>query len=131
MSDICLPQGMMGGYVPGLPQMQGPVDGIVSMGSLQSHHHHHHHGLTPPPHLLQACVTALPNVPIQGVMAQGVAPMVGSPAPGISPYGQQVSGSYCSQQGPHRHNLRVKLFMSQKSLKIEIICKVQRSMLGF
>ncbi|XP_041447007.1 protein polybromo-1-like, partial [Xenopus laevis] len=82
--------GMMGGYVPGLPQMQGPVDGIVSMGSLQSHHHHHHHGLTPPPHLLQACVTALPNVPIQGVMAQGVAPMVGSPAPGISPYGQQM-----------------------------------------
>uniref|UniRef100_A0A6I8SE42 Protein polybromo-1 n=1 Tax=Xenopus tropicalis TaxID=8364 RepID=A0A6I8SE42_XENTR len=76
-------EGMMGGYLPGLPQMQGSVDGIISMGSLQSHHHHHphhHHGLIPPPHLLQ-----------------GVAPMVGSPAPGNNPYGQQMG--ILTQQG--------------------------------
>ncbi|XP_076985134.1 protein polybromo-1 isoform X3 [Tamandua tetradactyla] len=77
--------GMMGGYPPGLPPLQGPVDGLVSMGSMQPLHPG---GL--PPHHLPPGVPGLPGIPPPGVMNQGVAPMVGTPAPGGSPYGQQV-----------------------------------------
>ncbi|XP_023571425.1 protein polybromo-1 isoform X3 [Octodon degus] len=78
-------EGMMGGYPPGLPPLQGPVDGLVSMGSMQPLHPG-----GPPPHHLPPGVPGLPGIPPQGVMNQGVAPMVGSPAPSGSPYGQQV-----------------------------------------
>eukprot|EP00072_Mus_musculus_P045115 XP_006519480.1 PREDICTED: protein polybromo-1 isoform X16 [Mus musculus] len=77
--------GMMGGYPPGLPPLQGPVDGLVSMGSMQPLHPG-----GPPPHHLPPGVPGLPGIPPPGVMNQGVAPMVGTPAPGGSPYGQQV-----------------------------------------
>ncbi|XP_075864488.1 protein polybromo-1 isoform X5 [Microcebus murinus] len=77
--------GMMGGYPPGLPPLQGPVDGLVSMGSMQPLHPG-----GPPPHHLPPGVSGLPGIPPPGVMNQGVAPMVGTPAPGGSPYGQQV-----------------------------------------
>ncbi|XP_049719216.1 protein polybromo-1 isoform X3 [Elephas maximus indicus] len=77
--------GMMGGYPPGLPPLQGPVDGLVSMGSMQPLHPG-----GPPPHHLPPGVPGLPGIPPPGVMHQGVAPMVGTPAPGGSPYGQQV-----------------------------------------
>ncbi|XP_037653850.1 protein polybromo-1 isoform X2 [Choloepus didactylus] len=77
--------GMMGGYPPGLPPLQGPVDGLVSMGSMQPLHPG---GL--PPHHLPPGVPGLPGIPPPGVMNQGVAPIVGTPAPGGSPYGQQV-----------------------------------------
>ncbi|XP_060246794.1 protein polybromo-1 isoform X6 [Meriones unguiculatus] len=77
--------GMMGGYPPGLPPLQGPVDGLVSMGSMQPLHPG-----GPPPHHLPPGVPGLPGIPPPGVMNQGVAPMVGNPAPGGSPYGQQV-----------------------------------------
>ncbi|XP_038204866.1 protein polybromo-1 isoform X9 [Arvicola amphibius] len=76
--------GMMGGYPPGLPPLQGPVDGLVSMGSMQPLHPG-----GPPPHHLPPGVPGLPGIPPPGVMNQGVAPMVGTPAPGGSPYGQQ------------------------------------------
>ncbi|KAL6081011.1 hypothetical protein STEG23_029116, partial [Scotinomys teguina] len=78
-------EGMMGGYPPGLPPLQGPVDGLVSMGSMQPLHPG-----GPPPHHLPPGVPGLPGIPPPGVMNQGVAPMVGAPAPGGSPYGQQV-----------------------------------------
>ncbi|XP_048211803.1 protein polybromo-1 isoform X3 [Perognathus longimembris pacificus] len=77
--------GMMGGYPPGLPTLQGPVDGLVSMGSMQPLHPG-----GPPPHHLPPGVPGLPGIPPPGVMNQGVAPMVGTPAPGGGPYGQQV-----------------------------------------
>ncbi|XP_063131384.1 protein polybromo-1 isoform X12 [Rattus norvegicus] len=77
--------GMMGGYPPGLPPLQGPVDGLVSMGSMQPLHPG-----GPPPHHLPPGVPGLPGIPPPGVMNQGVTPMVGTPAPGGSPYGQQV-----------------------------------------
>nr|XP_025741393.1 protein polybromo-1 [Callorhinus ursinus] len=77
--------GMMGGYPPGLPPLQGPVDGLVSMGSMQPLHPG-----GPPPHHLPPGVPGLPGIPPPGVMNQGVAPMVGTPAQGGSPYGQQV-----------------------------------------
>ncbi|XP_007950252.1 protein polybromo-1 [Orycteropus afer afer] len=77
--------GMMGGYPPGLPPLQGPVDGLVSMGSMQPLHPG-----GPPPHHLPPGVPGLPGIPPPGVMHQGVTPMVGTPAPGGSPYGQQV-----------------------------------------
>ncbi|XP_073500537.1 protein polybromo-1 isoform X4 [Phyllobates terribilis] len=78
--------GMIGGYPPGLPPMQGPVDGIISMGSMQSHLH----GVLPPPHLLPPCIPGIPGIPLQGVLAQGVPSMVGSPAAGNNPYNQQM-----------------------------------------
>ncbi|XP_057342569.1 protein polybromo-1 isoform X6 [Manis pentadactyla] len=77
--------GMMGGYPPGLPPLQGPVDGLVSMSSMQPLHPG-----GPPPHHLPPGVPGLPGMPPPGVMSQGVAPMAGPPAPGASPYGQQV-----------------------------------------
>ncbi|XP_075431131.1 protein polybromo-1 isoform X10 [Ascaphus truei] len=78
--------GMIGGYPPILPPMQGPIDGIISMGSMQPHHH----GVFPPPHLLPPGMQSIQSIPLQGVMAQGVPSMVGSPAPGNNPYGQQM-----------------------------------------
>ncbi|XP_044158019.1 protein polybromo-1 isoform X3 [Bufo gargarizans] len=78
--------GMIGGYPPGLPPMQGPVDGIISMGSMQPHHH----GVLPPPHLLHPGIPGIPGIPLQGVMAQGVSSMVGTTAAGNNPYNQQM-----------------------------------------
>ncbi|XP_073430415.1 protein polybromo-1 isoform X5 [Dendrobates tinctorius] len=79
--------GMIGGYPPGLPPMPGPVDGIVSMGSMQPHLH----GVLPPPHLLPPGIPGISGIPLQGVLAQGVSTMVGSPAAGNNPYNQQMS----------------------------------------
>ncbi|XP_066452443.1 protein polybromo-1-like isoform X1 [Eleutherodactylus coqui] len=78
--------GMIGGYPPGLPPMQGPIDGIISMGSMQPLHH----GVIPPPHLLPPGIPGLPGIPLQGVMQPGVTSMVGSPAAGTNPYNQQM-----------------------------------------
>uniref|UniRef100_A0A8C5R7N0 Protein polybromo-1 n=1 Tax=Leptobrachium leishanense TaxID=445787 RepID=A0A8C5R7N0_9ANUR len=78
--------GMIGGYPPGLPPMQGSVDGIINLGSMQPHHH----GVIPPPHLLPPCIPGISNIPLQGVMAQGVPSMVCSPATGSNPYNQQM-----------------------------------------
>ncbi|KAL4674078.1 hypothetical protein H8959_018012 [Pygathrix nigripes] len=50
--------GMMGGYPPGLPPLQGPVDGLVSMGSMQPLHPG-----GPPPHHLPPGVPGLPGIP--------------------------------------------------------------------
>uniref|UniRef100_A0A8C5R488 Protein polybromo-1 n=1 Tax=Leptobrachium leishanense TaxID=445787 RepID=A0A8C5R488_9ANUR len=79
-------EGMIGGYPPGLPPMQGSVDGIINLGSMQPHHH----GVIPPPHLLPPCIPGISNIPLQGVMAQGVPSMVCSPATGSNPYNQQM-----------------------------------------
>ncbi|KAM4023077.1 LOW QUALITY PROTEIN: protein polybromo-1 [Anomaloglossus baeobatrachus] len=54
--------GMIGGYPPGLPPMPGPVDGIISMGSMQPLHH----GVIPPPHLLPPGIPGIPGIPLQG-----------------------------------------------------------------
>lgn len=52
---------MMGGYPPGLPPLQGPVDGLVSMGSMQPLHPG-----GPPPHHLPPGVPGLPGIPPPG-----------------------------------------------------------------
>uniref|UniRef100_A0A8C5WVQ4 Protein polybromo-1 n=1 Tax=Laticauda laticaudata TaxID=8630 RepID=A0A8C5WVQ4_LATLA len=74
-------EGMIGGYPPVLPPLQGPVDGIVSMGSMPPLHPG-----VPPPHQLPP---GMPGIPPPGVLGQNVSSMVGAPAPG-SPFGQQV-----------------------------------------
>ncbi|XP_042309502.1 protein polybromo-1 isoform X1 [Sceloporus undulatus] len=73
--------GMIGGYPPVLPPLQGPVDGIVSMGSMPPLHPG-----VPPPHQLPP---GMPGIPTPGVIGQSVSSMVGAPAPG-SPFGQQM-----------------------------------------
>ncbi|XP_064012622.1 protein polybromo-1 isoform X9 [Pogoniulus pusillus] len=78
-------EGMISGYPPVLPPLQGPVDGIVSMGSMQPLHPG-----VPPPHQLPPGMPGIPGIPPPGVIGQNVAPMVGTPAPGASPFGQQI-----------------------------------------
>ncbi|XP_010127377.1 PREDICTED: protein polybromo-1 [Chlamydotis macqueenii] len=78
-------EGMISGYPPGLPPLQGPVDGIVSMGSMQPLHPG-----VPPPHQLPPGMPGIPGIPPPGVIGQNVSPMVGTPAPGASPFGQQI-----------------------------------------
>ncbi|XP_038628002.1 protein polybromo-1 isoform X6 [Tachyglossus aculeatus] len=78
-------EGMIGGYPTVLPPLQGPVDGIVSMGSMQPLHPG-----VPPPHHLPPGMPGIPGIPPPGVMGQGVSPMVGTPTPGGGPYGQQM-----------------------------------------
>ncbi|XP_060127482.1 protein polybromo-1 isoform X2 [Zootoca vivipara] len=73
--------GMLGGYPPGLPTLQGPVDGIISMGSMPPLHPG-----VPPPHQLPP---GMPGIPPPGVIGQSVSSMVGAPAAG-SPFGQQM-----------------------------------------
>uniref|UniRef100_A0A670YE07 Protein polybromo-1 n=1 Tax=Pseudonaja textilis TaxID=8673 RepID=A0A670YE07_PSETE len=73
--------GMIGGYPPVLPPLQGPVDGIVSMGSMPPLHPG-----VPPPHQLPP---GMPGIPPPGVLGQNVSSMVGAPAPG-NPFGQQI-----------------------------------------
>ncbi|XP_069062171.1 protein polybromo-1 isoform X1 [Pleurodeles waltl] len=77
--------GMMGGYLPGMPPFQGPVDGMINMGSMQPHHP----GVHPPPHHLPG-MQGIPGISLPGVMGPGGPPMVGSPAGGASPYGQHM-----------------------------------------
>ncbi|XP_053932512.1 protein polybromo-1 isoform X6 [Cuculus canorus] len=77
--------GMISGYPPALPPLQGPVDGIVSMGSMQPLHPG-----VPPPHQLPPGMPGIPGIPPPGVIGQNVTPMVGTPAPGASPFGHQI-----------------------------------------
>ncbi|XP_068762895.1 protein polybromo-1 isoform X6 [Struthio camelus] len=77
--------GMISGYPAVLPPLQGPVDGIVSMGSMQPLHPG-----VPPPHQLPPGMPGIPGIPPPGVIGQNVSPMVGTPAPGASPFGQQI-----------------------------------------
>ncbi|XP_061202947.1 protein polybromo-1 isoform X5 [Neopsephotus bourkii] len=78
-------EGMISGYPPVLPPLQGPVDGIVSMGSMQPLHPG-----VPPPHQLPPGMPGIPGIPPPGVIGQNVSPMVGTPAPGASPFGQPI-----------------------------------------
>ncbi|KAM7170448.1 protein polybromo-1 isoform 3-T9 [Macrochelys suwanniensis] len=78
-------EGMIGGYPPVLPPLQGPVDGIVSMGSMQPLHPG-----VPPPHQLPPGMPGIPGIPPPGVIGQSVSSMVGTPAPGGSPFGQPM-----------------------------------------
>ncbi|XP_054694357.1 protein polybromo-1 isoform X5 [Grus americana] len=78
-------EGMISGYPAVLPPLQGPVDGIVSMGSMQPLHPG-----VPPPHQLPPGMPGIPGIPPPGVIGQNVTPMVGTPAPGASPFGQQI-----------------------------------------
>ncbi|XP_075177852.1 LOW QUALITY PROTEIN: protein polybromo-1 [Anomaloglossus baeobatrachus] len=81
--------GMIGGYPPGLPPMPGPVDGIISMGSMQPLHH----GVIPPPHLLPPGIPGIPGIPLQGkivITAFHLLPVRGQPAPFPEPPGQQI-----------------------------------------
>ncbi|XP_032996595.1 protein polybromo-1 isoform X6 [Lacerta agilis] len=73
--------GMLGGYPPGLPTLQGPLDGIISMGSMPPLHPG-----VPPPHQLPP---GMPGIPPPGVIGQSVSSMVGAPSAG-SPFGQQM-----------------------------------------
>ncbi|XP_032893186.1 protein polybromo-1 isoform X2 [Amblyraja radiata] len=74
--------GMIGGYPQGMPPLQGPIDGMASLGSMQSLHP----GVPPPPHLP-------PGVQPLGVIGQSVTTMVGG-SPTLTttgaPYGQQI-----------------------------------------
>ncbi|XP_072928806.1 protein polybromo-1 isoform X4 [Hemitrygon akajei] len=74
--------GMIGGYPQGMPPLQGPVDGMASLGSMQPLHP----GVPPPPHLP-------PGVQPLGVIGQSVTTMVGG-SPTVTttgtPYGQQI-----------------------------------------
>ncbi|XP_032996601.1 protein polybromo-1 isoform X11 [Lacerta agilis] len=74
-------EGMLGGYPPGLPTLQGPLDGIISMGSMPPLHPG-----VPPPHQLPP---GMPGIPPPGVIGQSVSSMVGAPSAG-SPFGQQM-----------------------------------------
>ncbi|XP_065263739.1 protein polybromo-1 isoform X14 [Emys orbicularis] len=78
-------EGMIGGYPPVLPPLQGPVDGIVSMSSMQPLHPG-----VPPPHQLPPGMPGIPGIPPPGVIGQSVSSMVGTPAPGGSPFGQPM-----------------------------------------
>lgn len=57
----CVLQGMISGYPPVLPPLQGPVDGIVSMGSMQPLHPG-----VPPPHQLPPGMPGIPGIPPPG-----------------------------------------------------------------
>ncbi|XP_072438171.1 protein polybromo-1 isoform X4 [Chiloscyllium punctatum] len=74
--------GMIGGYPQGMPPLQGPVDGMASLGSMQPLHP----GVPPPPHLP-------PGIQPLGVIGQSVTTMVGG-SPTVTttgtPYGQQI-----------------------------------------
>lgn len=52
---------MISGYPPVLPPLQGPVDGIVSMGSMQPLHPG-----VPPPHQLPPGMPGIPGIPPPG-----------------------------------------------------------------
>ncbi|XP_069499275.1 protein polybromo-1 isoform X3 [Ambystoma mexicanum] len=78
--------GMMGGYPPGMPPFQGPVDGMINMGSMLPHHH----GVLPPPHHLLPGMHGLPGISLPGGMGPGGPPMSGSPVGGGSPYVQHM-----------------------------------------
>lgn len=52
---------MISGYPPVLPPLQGPVDGIVSMGSMQPLHPG-----VPPPHQLPPGMPGIPGIPAPG-----------------------------------------------------------------
>ncbi|XP_064161335.1 protein polybromo-1-like isoform X3 [Anguilla rostrata] len=85
--------GMMGACgLPMLP-LQGPVDGIVSMGSMPPHHM----GLPALPHHLPPGVSGFPGMPYPGAMGQGLNGMAGSTGAGSS-YGQQLGAQ--GQQAP-------------------------------
>ncbi|XP_051874243.1 protein polybromo-1 isoform X8 [Pristis pectinata] len=75
-------EGMIGGYPQGMPPLQGPVDGMASLGSMQPLHP----GVPPPPHLP-------PGIQPLGVIGQSVTTMVGG-SPTVTttgtPYGQQI-----------------------------------------
>ncbi|XP_038668493.1 protein polybromo-1 isoform X1 [Scyliorhinus canicula] len=74
--------GMIGGYPQGMPPLQGPVDGMASLGSMQPLHP----GVPPLPHLP-------PGIQPLGVIGQSVTTMVGG-SPTVTttgtPYGQQI-----------------------------------------
>ncbi|XP_067854704.1 protein polybromo-1 isoform X7 [Heptranchias perlo] len=75
-------EGMIGGYPQGMPPLQGPLDGMASLGSMQPLHP----GVPPPPHLP-------PGIQPLGVIGQSVTTMVGgSPTMTTTgtPYGQQI-----------------------------------------
>ncbi|XP_015202662.1 protein polybromo-1 isoform X2 [Lepisosteus oculatus] len=76
--------GMMGGFGPPMLPLQGSVDGMVSMGSMQPHHM----GVPPLTHHLPP-----------GVIGQGVNSMGGSPGGG-NPYSQQMGIHGQGQQAP-------------------------------
>ncbi|XP_028681002.1 LOW QUALITY PROTEIN: protein polybromo-1 [Erpetoichthys calabaricus] len=84
--------GMKGGYGPPMLPFQGPVDGMVSMGSMPLHHL----GVPPLPHHLPPGMPGIPGIPYPGVMGPSVSTMVGSPA-NASPYSQQMG---VHNQGP-------------------------------
>uniref|UniRef100_A0A8C3V641 Protein polybromo-1 n=1 Tax=Catharus ustulatus TaxID=91951 RepID=A0A8C3V641_CATUS len=84
-------EGMISGYPPVLPPLQGPVDGIVSMGSMQPLHPG-----VPPPHQLPPGMPGIPGIPPPGCLGAGVFPAV--PCMGIlGPPGQQAPPPYPGQ----------------------------------
>ncbi|KAJ8378965.1 hypothetical protein AAFF_G00232590 [Aldrovandia affinis] len=87
--------GMMGPYGPPVMPMQGPLEGMVGMGSMPPHHM----GLPAFPHHLQPGMSGFPGMPYPGVMGPGVNAMAGSPGAG-NHYGQQMGMIGQGQQAP-------------------------------
>uniref|UniRef100_W5MX36 Protein polybromo-1 n=1 Tax=Lepisosteus oculatus TaxID=7918 RepID=W5MX36_LEPOC len=87
--------GMMGGFGPPMLPLQGSVDGMVSMGSMQPHHM----GVPPLTHHLPPGMPVIPGIPFSGVIGQGVNSMGGSPGGG-NPYSQQMGIHGQGQQAP-------------------------------
>ncbi|XP_018617666.1 protein polybromo-1-like isoform X1 [Scleropages formosus] len=87
--------GMMSGYGPPIMPMQGPLEGMVGMGSMPPHHM----GVPAMPHHSPPGVPGFPGMPYPGVMGPGVNTMAGSPAAG-NHYGQQMGMPAMGQQAP-------------------------------
>ncbi|KAG7478017.1 hypothetical protein MATL_G00075940 [Megalops atlanticus] len=87
--------GMVGACGPHMMPLQGPVEGMVSMGSMPPHHM----GVPALPHHLPPGVPGFPGMPYPGVIGQGVNAIAGSPG-AANPYGQQVGVLGQGQQAP-------------------------------
>lgn len=89
----------MGGYPPGLPPLQGPVDGLVSMGSMQPLHPG-----GPPPHHLPPGVPGLSGIPPPGknfILLHSLISSSYSLFSSLSQLFQEVPAAHCGQAFPH------------------------------
>ncbi|KAL4655206.1 protein polybromo-1-like isoform X2 [Arapaima gigas] len=87
--------GMPSGFSPPIMPMQGPLEGMVGMGSMPPHHM----GVPAMPQQSPPGMPMFPGMPYPGVMGPGVNAMGGNPVAG-NHYGQQVGIPPMGQQAP-------------------------------
>ncbi|XP_041130256.1 protein polybromo-1-like isoform X3 [Polyodon spathula] len=87
--------GMMGGYGLPMQPLQGPVDGMLSMGSMQPHHL----GVSPLPHHLQPGMPGIPDLSYSGVNSMGGGPAGAYGQMGMHGQGQTAPPPYPGQTG--------------------------------